>query len=82
MDKTDRVQESDPLTDSDGGHLFSDIKLEVRNIRWRLVKENLMAEFNSSYENETFCNLKISSNSPPVASRVSVSTSIVALVSL
>lgn len=54
VDKSDRAQESDPLTDSDGGHLFNDIKLEMRNIRWRLVKENLMPKFNSSCVNETF----------------------------
>lgn len=54
MDKTDRAQESDPLTNSDGGHLFNDIKSEMRNIKCRLVKENLMAKFNSSHANEAF----------------------------
>lgn len=82
MDKTDRAQESDPLTDPDGGHLFNDIKSEMRNIKCRLKKiwwQNLtqamqMRLFPGNY--------KLSSNSPLVASRVSVSTSIVASVSL
>lgn len=84
VDKSDRAQESDPLMNSDGGQLFNDIKLEMRNIRWRLVKENLMAKFNLSCVNETFPKqlkntLQLSSNYPPLASRVSASTPIVSV---
>lgn len=46
-------RESDPLTYSDGDHLFNDIKSEIRHNQMQM-KEYLMAKFNSSYVNETF----------------------------
>lgn len=45
-------RESDPLTDSDGGHLFNDIKSNKKH--QMQIKDYLMAKFNSSYVNETF----------------------------